>query len=138
MTSVFETLDLHLYEEIDSAALVRQLLDRDLPCEQWPTVTVRSEITTDINTLADGLCVIYDVGPASNIGADRWRFPLSLSVFASDSKDGSTSRSWAGPTGIRSKPAVCEAWNRQGSAATAPTIGIWPATCTCGAWRTWW
>lgn len=94
MVSVFEDLDLHLYEEIDSAALVRQLLDEDLPCDQYPNATVRSEIGTDINTLADGLCVIYDVGPAVNIGADRWRFPLSLSVFASDPDMGSRFKAW--------------------------------------------
>lgn len=94
MTSLFETLDLHLCEEIDSAALIRQLLDRDLPNDQYPNASVRSEITTDINVLADGLCVVYDVGPSTNLGADRWRFPLSVSVFASDPDMGSRFKGW--------------------------------------------
>lgn len=94
MRTVFEDLDLHVCEEIDSAALVRELLDEDLPDDTYPNVTVRSEVTTDINTLADGLCVVYDVGPAANLGADRWRFPMSISVFASNPDMGSKFKAW--------------------------------------------
>ena len=94
MRTVFEDLDLHMCEEIDSAALVRELLDEDLPDDTYPNVTVRSEVTTDINTLADGLCVVYDVGPATNLGADRWRFPMSISVFASNPDMGSKFKAW--------------------------------------------
>lgn len=94
MGNVFESLDPYLGGEIDSEALIRQLLDHDLPCEKWPDASIRSEIEPDVNILADTLLVVYDTGPATNLGYGRFRFPASLYVIGNDPDRGAEFKSW--------------------------------------------
>ncbi|MEE8666837.1 MAG: hypothetical protein SOI13_01625 [Bifidobacterium mongoliense] len=84
MTNLFEVLDPSIGRDIDGEGLVRELLDADLPDTGYPKVTVASEIGVNVNELADGIMLVYTVGPSTNIGYGRFRFPVGLDVLCSD------------------------------------------------------
>jgi hypothetical protein len=93
-TTVFERLDPYVGEDLDSEMLVRELLSNDLPNSEYPTVALRSEIGVDVNSLAEGLLVVYEVAPATPLGHGLFRFPVSLHVFSSDPDMGSRFESY--------------------------------------------
>ncbi|MCO6558483.1 MAG: hypothetical protein J6575_03480 [Bifidobacterium sp.] len=94
MQTVFQRLDPHVGECIDAEQLVKELLSHDLPCKKWPKASIRSEITPEVNALADNLLVIYDTGPATSIGYGRFRFTVSIYAICNDPDKGSEFIRW--------------------------------------------
>lgn len=83
MVSIGEMTDLHLWKPVDAEALVRALFVRDIQ-SGLEQVHVISEITPDINKLAQDGCILYDCAPARSVGGGYWRFALSVYVFCTD------------------------------------------------------
>ena len=79
-----QELDPYQHEPIDAEAMIRALLESDVPSTDYPNAVVRSSILNDANLLSDRPCVVHDVGAPRDLGYGMWKIPLSIYVLSSD------------------------------------------------------
>lgn len=79
---VFRLLAADVRPQVDAEGLVFSLLSAAYPNDEWPDVTVMSEITMATNGFANsGYVIVFQCGSPSQVDRGLWSFPLTLQVI---------------------------------------------------------